>query len=1143
MTTIPRPNKEALIKVIDIYRDAMRPFLIHHLRQAPGKRVEDAIKQALRENQFNQFEQNLRNGRSIEESIDINDFPELVRVHWRDVFSNRFPGDRVMQNRLYEIKSIRDEASHPGASDLDEEKTRAHIYMVADVLGKIGRTGEKEEVEKIREELFAGPQQEADTQPEQPKATQGVFDEISTPKTHELRPWREVIRPNEDVTEGRFRQAEFAASLQRVYDRRARDTEYGNPVSFFNRTYITPGMRSLLINTVQRLNGSGGDPVIQTKTGFGGGKTHSLIALYHLVRHADILIDPPSGSDSNTSREIRSILDESGFADHPSGLGEIAVLDGTHLSPTDQKKTDNGDPLNTLWGEMAHQLGGQSGFEIVGEAAQTGIAPGQAQLDALFEHVGPCVILIDELVAYCRNVADPERTYTFLQALTQSVSASKDATLVVTLPEHDEEAGGERGMQVLETLSRLFARIEAVWEPLAVNQAFEVVSRRLFGEVLNLSERDRTCEAFSRMYSSNRRNYPQGCGEQAYLDRMKACYPIHPEIFERLYSDWSTLTQFQRTRGVLRMMASCVSYLYRQNDASPLIMPANLPIRDPAMASEFERLLPGNWGPVISEADSDGGRADRIDETERFARAGGGAKKTARAIFLGSAPGGALRGIDERQIRLGTSQPGDRVASYNEALQEMSKELHYLYSSNELYYFHAEENLNKVAADRAIQFQDAEIDRYIIDLLNSDVRRNHRDVVIYANGGAVIPDNSLAVRLVILPPDKAINSRSSESNDAEAEAKRALLITANDGNRIHRNTVLFLTTKRDDARILRQAVRNFLAWHSVTQVRNGDDRRIAGLTGERASQANTGLRNADAAVRTALVSAYKWGLAPSQPDPQDANRIQFTEFRTNVSDQGEIVNSAFNRFIEEEALVEKISPAALVRILQKRVWGTPTFGDHIDVNALWEMLSSYIYLPRLRNRNVLQQCIEEGVIAGAFGYARDYNTETGEYRALRYESPLHDNTLGMVINENSGGLLVAPGRAAEELLKELERQQQENIDQQNTDGTGTYTEHSQGKGTAETEDNSHTTTRTPRPRRVRASKTVQGDLSLDDFSNLRNDIIRVLRDGGGTVTVSITIEASKNDGFDEDVTRPVRDNSGQLGLDFDSFDSEQRAEQ
>ena len=729
---------------------------------------------------------------------------------------------------------------------------------------------------------------------------------------------------------------------------------------------------------------------------------------------------------------------------------------------------------------------------------------------------------------------DSERVFTFLQALTQSVSASKDAVLVVTLPENQEEAGGERGIRALETLERLFARIEAIWEPLAVNQAFEVVSRRLFGGILNPAERDRTCVAFSKMYSSNRRNYPQGCGEPAYLDRLKACYPIHPEIFERLYSDWSTLTQFQRTRGVLRMMASCVSYLYRQNDFSPLIMPANLPIRDPAMASEFERLLPGNWGPVVSEADSDGGRADRMDETERFARAGGAAKRTARTIFLGSAPGGALRGIDEHQIRLGTARPGDRVASYNEALQEMSKELHYLYSSNDRYYFHAEENLNKVAADRSMQFSDPEVDRHIIDLLNNEVRGNNRDVVVYANGGADIPDNSQAVRLVILPPDKAINSRSAEPNDAETEARQALLTASNDANRIHRNTILFLATKRDEVRTLRQAVRNFLAWHSITQVRNGDDRRITGLTGERASQANVGLRNADSTVRTTLVSAYRWGLAPSQPDPQDATKIHFTELRTNVSNQGEIVNAAFNRFIEEEALVGKISPAALARILEQRVWGNPTYDDHIDVNALWEMLTSYTYLPRLRNRRILQLCIEEGVAAGAFGYARDYYSETGEFRGLQFEGTLNDPALGMVINENSGGLLVAPSRAAEEKIKEPKHFESQNPDTRPKPNASTAT-----VGPVSPPAPTDPAKPPPlRPRRVRASKTVQGDLSLDDFSNLRNDIIRVLRDAGGDITVSITIEASKNDGFDEGVTRPIRDNSGQLGMEFDSFESE-----
>ena len=1132
MTTISRPNKDALVKIIDIYRDAMRPFLIHHLRQVPGRRVEDAIRQALRDNQANQFDQNLRNGRSVEESIDVNDFPELVRFHWRDVFSNRFRNDRSVQNRLYDIKTIRDEASHPGASDLDEEKTRFHIYMVADVLGKIGRPEEKEAVESIRDAIFAAPSLATPPQQEHHQETQGAFEEINVPRSSGLRPWRDVIRPNDDVTEGRFRQAEFAASLQRVYDGRARDNEYGNPVSFFNRTYITPGMRALLVNTVRRLNGTGGDPVIQTKTGFGGGKTHSLIALYHLVRHADVLIDPPSGSDSSTSREIRKILEEAGFEDHPSGLGEIAVLDGTHLSPTDPTQTEAGDPLNTLWGEMAYQLAGQQGYEKVGEAARQSVAPGQAQLDALFEHVGPCVILIDELVAYWRNAVDSDSVYTFLQALTQSVSASDNVALVVTLPESQEEAGGERGQRALETLERLFGRIEAVWEPLAVNEAFEVVSRRLFGEVTDPLERDRTCQAFGRLYTQNRRNYPAGAGEPTYLQRLMACYPVHPEIFDRLYSDWSSLAQFQRTRGVLRMMAACVSYLYRNNDSNPLIMPANLPLRDQSLAAEFDRLLPGNWGPVISEADSDGSRTDHIDETTRFGQVGGAAKRVARAIFLGSASSGALRGIDERQIRLGVVQPTDRAASYNEALQEMSRELHYLYTSNDLYYFHAEENLNKVAADRAGQLSDAEVDRHITDLLSNEVRRNNVQVVVLVNGETAIPDNSQNARLVILPPDKAINSRSAETNDAEAEARRALLTGPSGGNRIHRNTLLFLAAKRDEVRNLRQAVRNFLAWQSITQVRNGDDRRITGLSEERASQANAGLRAADSAVRTGLVSAYRWGLAPSQPDPQDASRIQLTEFRTDAANHGEIVNAAFRRFVEEEALVEKISPASLVRLLQERVWGTPAYGDHVDVNALWEMLTSYVYLPRLRNRSVLQGCIEEGVAAGAFGYAREYNPDTGEYRGLRYEGPLHDPALGMIVNENSGGLLVAPGRAAEEKRKELERQAKESTEEGATPTPAPYTVNPSNGGGTDTVDPPHTPPRTPLPRRIRASKTVQGNLSLDDVSSLQSDIIRVLRDGGGEVTVTITIEASKDDGFDEGVTRPVRDNSGQLGLDF-----------
>jgi predicted AAA+ superfamily ATPase len=200
---------------------------------------------------------------------------------------------------------------------------------------------------------------------------------------------------------------------------------------------------------------------------------------------------------------------------------------------------------------MAFQLGGQEGYDIIGEAVRQGTAPGGRQLDALLEHVGPCVVLMDELVSYVRNAgAAQDSIYTFIQALTQSVRRSKDAVLVITLPQSRVEAGAEGGADALDRLDSLLGRIEAVWEPLAVNETFEVVRRRLFGEIADPAARDRTCEAFVRMYSHDRAEYPQGVTERNYLERMKACYPIHPEIFDRLYSpDHAGQPAFERRKA------------------------------------------------------------------------------------------------------------------------------------------------------------------------------------------------------------------------------------------------------------------------------------------------------------------------------------------------------------------------------------------------------------------------------------------------------------------------------------------------------------------------------------------------------------------------------------------------------------------
>ena len=176
--TLARPNRQAMMEVIDIYRDAMRPFLVHHLRRVPGKRLEEAIGQALGGNRYSQFEANRRMGNSIEESIDIGDFPELVNCFWSNVFSDVFMGDRAVLNWLYSIRNIRNEVAHPVSTDLDEEKTRAHIYMVADILGRINRPEEKKAVEAIRDEHFTAligeMQPQSSTIPKSPQPKEDV---------------------------------------------------------------------------------------------------------------------------------------------------------------------------------------------------------------------------------------------------------------------------------------------------------------------------------------------------------------------------------------------------------------------------------------------------------------------------------------------------------------------------------------------------------------------------------------------------------------------------------------------------------------------------------------------------------------------------------------------------------------------------------------------------------------------------------------------------------------------------------------------------------------------------------------------------------------------------------------------------------
>ena len=289
MTTTPRPNRDALSDAIDIYRDSMRRFILHRLRRVPGATVERAVSAALGDRRADEVNQKLRQGSRIEDVIDVNDFPHLLQRHWHEAFSGAFDNDRTIQSELWLINRARNQVSHPGAQDLEAGYTVAHLYHIANVLGSINAPEQKKAVEEILARLTAPVSFHDDSGTATRAAGQTIAGDEPEPTREQprtvsnLKPWRDVIRPNQDVAQGSYQQAEFAADLQQVFAGRADTTQYGNPIDFYDHTYITPGIRTLLVNALKRLGGNGGDPVIQTKPGFGGGKTHSLIALYHLA--------------------------------------------------------------------------------------------------------------------------------------------------------------------------------------------------------------------------------------------------------------------------------------------------------------------------------------------------------------------------------------------------------------------------------------------------------------------------------------------------------------------------------------------------------------------------------------------------------------------------------------------------------------------------------------------------------------------------------------------------------------------------------------------------------------------------------------------------------------------------------------------
>lgn len=934
---------------------------------------------------------------------------------------------------------------------------------------------------------------------------------------NQLKPWREVAVPHEDVLKGTFQQAEFAADLSRVHDGTA-TPEYQNPALFFQRTFITEGMRLLLDSVVKRLAGKGGDPVIQLQTAFGGGKTHTMLAVYHLAK-GNALASDLAG--------VPAILDAAGVTELPRA--RIAVLDGIKLSPNQPVMRVEGDvkqAIHTLWGDLAWQLGKMEGYALVADADASGTSPGKAVLESLLSRYAPCVILIDELVAYVRQFEDGktltggsfDSNLSFVQALTEALKAVPTAVLLASLPESDKEAGSQRGVKALASLSHYFGRIQALWKPVGTEEAFEIVRRRLFSTINDKLAAESVCRAFADFYTANSADLPRETQESRYFDRLMRAYPIHPEVFDRLYEDWSTLDNFQRTRGVLKLMAKVIHRLWKDNDKDPLIMPGSFPLQDAETRNDLIYYLPQGWDPVV-ERDVDGERAETTEIENLDTRLGSvqACRRAARTIFLGSAPTTAtqmVRGIERERIVLGVAQPGQQVGIYKDALRRLGDRLHYLNSGNNRFWFDTRPNLRREMEERKRRFQDKED---VFPAIRERMQRSFASGVfggthIFTASGDVPDDWQL--RLVVLPPDAAF-SRSGQSMAITRASE--FLKARGDQPRFKQNRLIFLAADFDSVNRLRDQVRSTLAWQSI--VSDIKEMKL-NLDQYQSRQASASLEDANDALRRMIRETYKWMIAPMQEAKpgKGLSEIQWEHFQVNPGAPN--LSQEIERVLKEnELLITEWAPIHLARVLRDWFWKPGV--EEVSAVTVWQQSCQQLYLPRIKDDTAFQHTMAMGTESqDFFGFAQ--GKEDGRYVGFSF-----NQRTSLILD--SALLLIEPVAAAG--YAELQRAAEEAARPKSA-GSDEYAAGGSAIPPRVEESVNPTGAHSEKaPTQQAIKKQFYGNIELDpilakkQFADLVDEVILQFTSRPGIkVRIAIEIQAETATGFDDGVQRAVKEN-------------------
>lgn len=1029
---------------------------------------------------------------------------------WRDVFDEVFPRNEKHRVRNFVSMALeaRNATAHLAFPMQDDEALR-YLDAIHQLLKAVkAPASELTEVKVLYDAqrmaglpaATASPQ--AAAKPQSGSLELAADQQPDQPSGKALRPWIDVALPHPDVLANRFKEAEFAADLFAVDAGHATE-DYATPESFYRITFLTEGLRRILKTSLQRLASKGGDPVIGLQTAFGGGKTHTMLAVYHLARAQELkLLDG-----------VEALATEAGITSWTPP--KVAVFVGTSKGTDTPLILHDGPKVHTLWGYIAYRIAGQAGLDLVAQAEAARTNPASELLVELFKLSGPCVILLDELVAYARQLPDDrfEAFLSFIQSLTEAAKMCPGVLIIGSLPESKAEAGGEKGEAALLRLEKVFGRIQSAWLPASGDETYEIIRRRLFQALDSEGEkaRDATVKAFHDMYRQNPAEFPPEAKEARYAELLRLSYPIHPELFDRLSKDWASLPKFQRTRGVLRFMANVVGVLWQMRVGDPMIMPARIPLSHERVRASVLYPLDTAFSAVVDrEVDGDGSLPSRMEAnpSRRMSQARA-ATRAARAVFMCSAPlvGQPNAGVNGLGLRLACAEPGDQLAIFGEALRELHERATYLYEEGGRYWFSTQPTLNRLAEDRANAFPDHEVDEAITAVLRDDGRTTggfHR--VFAAPDDPISLDEAQALSLAILAPFAFHVGKAAASSPATAAVTEGLT-RCRAAQRRYRNTLIFVTADEALLATARDAMRRSMAWADIVSDTRLQDSLTRAQTEDAKEKAKTSRDGAAKAVRLAWSHIFLATKSDATPAGQP---FELDHLMISTKDRAAIPAAVYDKVGPrgDGLAKEKLGPDNFWALISK-LW--PEDAPHLAISEVADWFASYPYLPKVRDRVVVETAIQDGAakLDAKFGYA-DAVDASGHYVGLHWAQ-------GLPAVLPPSAVLVRPDA--------VHRQREATPGPTSTTTSAPTTPSSGGDTTPPPE----TPPSGGKPTRFYGSVEIDAERPMKAFQAIFDAVVSELRRSSKTkVTLTLEIEANAADGFDDGDVGVVRDNARQL---------------